>query len=941
MAIHYKTKPDTPNQLNTILHPLVQQWFFQTYPVYSQAQLFGVMPIHNRQNMLLSAPTGSTKTLTAFLAILNYLVDCSLKGILEEKTYALYISPLRALNSDIEQNLVQPLKQIEKIHGASLGIRVGVRSSDTTAYERQQMKKKPPHILITTPESLAILLVHTPLQVEWIIVDEIHALADNKRGVHLNVSMERLTYVCRIGLSATVAPLQNVAQFLVGPKRDCIIIQVPYKKQLDLQVCSPVDDFVLSDFATIDSKTYAMIHELIQQHKTTLIFTNTRAGTERVVHTLKKKYPTAYYELGEHPPVTISSLIGAHHGSLSREHRYSIEQKLRDGKLKCVVCSTSLELGIDIGYIDLVILLGSPKSTARLLQRVGRSGHQLHAVTKGKIIVQDRDDLFECAVMLKEAIEGHIDTIHIPTLCFDVLIQHILGMALQQTWDIQTAYNLITQSYCYEHLTIHQFMECLRYLSADTLQDQHVYAKIWVEHNQFGKRGKMTKMIYYTNSGTIVDQGGMSVKLGNYIIGHLDEAFVEQLKPGDIFVLGGDTYQFKYARGMTATVQAAPNKTPTVPQWFSEMLPLSFDVGHAISLCKQKIEHCLPDIDKAIEMVQHYLYVDKNAAQALVHYCYVQYEYSKITTTKHIVIEYYQEDQKYYACVLLSAGRKTNELLARALAYAVSKKEATSVEISVSDHGFYLASPIPFALETTWHTIEDIVILAQHAIENSELLKRRFRQCASRSYMILRNYRGQKRGVGKQQVSSSFLLNAIKQMDNNFIVLQETRREAIQDVMDATHAKQIHQNIRKKEIMLHPIHLSVTSPFAFHIISKNRSDVFSLEDRQTFLQRMHNLVLVKLAQQHKTTPYQIQPIQYEWLPNTQKKAVMLSVQEKFQAIAHKIGVDAIIIYEIKQKMEYPTKPLCTKTKQWIQTLLQGTVPKIWEDDVVQALQELL
>ncbi|MBS3107330.1 DEAD/DEAH box helicase [Candidatus Woesearchaeota archaeon] len=373
-----KEKPNSEQELKRILNPLVVKWFFSRFKEFSLPQLFGVMEIHSRSNVLVSAPTGATKSLTAFLSILNELVDSAEKGILEDKVYCVYISPLKALNSDIAVNLIQPLKEIETLAGKELGIRVAVRTGDTSSSEKQKMLKKVPHILITTPESLAICLVSPKFKnllhdIDWAIIDEVHSIAENKRGVDLSLSLERLQHsspaMCRVGLSATIEPLEEIAKFLVGNERPCKIIDVQFIKKLDLKVISPVNDLINVTWNELEKRTYEVLNELIQQHKTTLIFTNTRAATERVVHNLKTKFGKKYYEISEEPPYAKSSLIGAHHGSLSKDVRFAIEQQLREGKLKCVVSSTSLELGLDIGYVDLVILLDSPKSVARALQR--------------------------------------------------------------------------------------------------------------------------------------------------------------------------------------------------------------------------------------------------------------------------------------------------------------------------------------------------------------------------------------------------------------------------------------------------------------------------------------------------------------------------------------------------------------------------------------------
>ena len=346
------------------------------------------------------------------------------------------------------------------------------------------MLKKPPHILITTPESLAIVLssykfVDLLQTVEWCIVDEVHALAENKRGVHLSISLERLQQLSpgmtRIGLSATIAPLDRIAHFLVGNEnevpRNCKICDVQFVKKTDLQVITPVPDLINVTPAKLHNATYDLLNSLIQAHATTLIFTNTRAATERVIGHLKEKFPKKY--------ASGDQTIGAHHGSLSKEHRHSIEKRLREGKLKVVVSSTSLELGIDIGYIDLVILLGSPKSVARALQRIGRSGHRLSAVSKGRIVVLDRDDMIECSVILKAAIERKIDRIHIPGGCLDVLAQQIFGVAIASKIHVNELYSMIRRSYCFRELSLKDFNDVLDYLSGKhvSLEDRYIYAK--------------------------------------------------------------------------------------------------------------------------------------------------------------------------------------------------------------------------------------------------------------------------------------------------------------------------------------------------------------------------------------------------------------------------------------------------------------------------------
>jgi ATP-dependent Lhr-like helicase len=496
--IEYMTKPYSDEAIIKSMHPLVKEWFLHKFKSFAPPQRFAILNVHSRINTLISSPTGSGKTLSAFLAIINELIGLSEHNLLEDKVYCVYISPLKALANDISRNLIEPLTEMETFAGKKIGIRVGVRTGDTSSSKKQSMLTKPPHILITTPESFAIMLTSTKFKeklkdVQWCIVDEIHALANSKRGAHLSLSLERLqshSQFTRIGLSATVAPLEEIAKFLVGydhktgEPRDCKVVDVNFAKQLDLKVLSPVKNLINATYDEINTETYTLIDQLIQSHKTTLIFTNTRSATERVVHHLKERFPKHYMKIEDVKEEAVTkearelaeaegeiggykSLIGAHHGSLSKEHRLNVEEMLKRGELRVVVSSTSLELGIDIGYIDLVILLGSPKSVARALQRIGRSGHKLHDTAMGRIIVMDRDDLVECSVLLKAALEKKIDKIDIPTNCLDVLAQQVLGIALEEQRPIDDVLRIVRGSYNFHSLDKKRFMEIVSYLGGE------------------------------------------------------------------------------------------------------------------------------------------------------------------------------------------------------------------------------------------------------------------------------------------------------------------------------------------------------------------------------------------------------------------------------------------------------------------------------------------
>lgn len=848
--------PYKEEELIEILHPFVKEWFFNTYKSFSLPQLYGVMEVHLKNNILVSAPTGGTKTLTAFLSIINELVALADKGQLKDQVYAVYLSPLKALSNDVSVNLEKPLAGIQEIakkHGKELDIRVGLRTGDTSASDKQRMLRKPPHIIVTTPESLAIILssykfVELLKDVNWCIVDEIHSLAENKRGVHLSISLERLNhlspYLARIGLSATVAPIEEIAKFLVGD-RDCKIANVELIKKFDMKVLSPVKDLMDITEDQMQNSLYNLIDELIQQHKTTLIFTNTRAGTERVVHHLKTKFPSKYTEN-----------IGAHHGSLSKRHRLEIENNLRAGKLKAVVCSTSLELGIDIGYIDLVLCLGSPKSVARALQRIGRSGHALHETVKGRIIVLDRDDLVECSVLLKNALEKKIDKIHIPTNCLDVLAQQIDGMAVADKWKLEEVYKLIKRSYCYKDLNKKDFMEVINYLAGSfaSLEDRHIYAKIWYDEAQgvIGRKGKLGRVIYMTNIGTIPDETSVKVKVGEHVIGTIDEAFLEKLKTRDVFVLGGNTYEFKFARGMVAQVTAAEGRKPTVPSWFSEMLPLSFDLALDIGRFRRLIEDKFVNKSSKKEMIDFinsHLYVDENASNAIYEYMREQYLYAKLPSDKRFLIEFYNENNKKYVIFHSLYGRRVNDVLSRAIAYALSRLQHKDVEIGINDNGFYLASTTNMQAVRALTLLEpkELRKVMDKAIERTEVLKRRFRHCAARSLMILRQYKGHIKRVGRQQVSSMILMSAVKRISEDFCILKEARREVLEDLMDIENATKVLQEIKDGKLKVEQITTTIPSPFGLNLVLQGYTDIMKMEEKLEFLKRMHQMVLAKIG----------------------------------------------------------------------------------------------
>ncbi len=871
--ISFAEKKYTKEEVFKRLNPLVKEWFNSTFENLTPSQSYGLIPIFEEKNVLISSPTGTGKTLTGFLSIISKLLTLSEKGELENRVYCIYISPLRALSNDIYRNLETPLRGIVEIaerKGVKLQeIRHAVRTGDTSQYERQKMLRKTPHILITTPESLSIIINAKRFReklknVKWVIVDEIHSLCENKRGTHLALTLERLQNWCnkkfvRIGLSATIHPLKEIAEFLVGYEngkpRDCLIIDVNYIKQKEIRVFTPVKDLVFEDPEKTTEKMYEKIMELVKRHRTTLIFTNTRSGTERVVFHLKKMLKDQIEEITEEE-------VAAHHGSLSRYVRFDTEKKLKEGRLRAIVSSTSLELGIDIGYIDLVIQIGSPKSVTRCLQRIGRSGHALHEKTKGIMICMDLDDLVEVAVMVKEAYANHLDKTMIPEKPLDVLAQHILGMAINKKWTVEEALKLIRQSYPYRNLAMEELVQVLKYLSGGhtDFEDRKVYGKIWFDEEEgvFGRRGKFARVIYSLNIGVIPDEVMIKVydENGKYV-GNIEEEFLQRLIKGDRFILGGKVYEFMSARGARAKVKPAFSSKPTVPSWFSEQLPLSFDLALKIGEFREKMFSFIKEKKEKAEIIRYIMEncrTDENSAESIHRYFETQYLFLKslkvncLPTHRNILIEEFTDEKGRKNMVFHTLyGRRVNEALSRACAYLVGEKIRRNIGLTVTDNGFSLIIPgknAPNPLEQL--TPKNIREILGKAIRKTELMKRKFRHCAVRSLMILRNYKGHEIRVSRQQINANTLLRISEEIPG-FPVLKETYREIMEDDMDVKNAVRVLEKIRKGEIKIARIETPVPSPFAHNIVLVGLSDVVLMEDRKEALKRLYGEIIKKIG----------------------------------------------------------------------------------------------
>src|SRR2546426_7260889 len=781
--------------------PFVRRWFDATFTEATRPQREGWDAIASGRDTLIVAPTGSGKTLAAFLWTLDHLHRLAAEGRLEDRVYVVYVSPLRALNNDIEKNLREPLHGI-RAAAAEAGlrlpeVRVAVRTGDTLAAARQALIRPPPPILITTPESLFILLTAERFrpalaQTRFVIVDEIHALMGSKRGAHLALSLERLQALVeahepgarpqRIGCSATVSPVDDALAFLTGTTvRDPAVVDAGFARQLDVRVVTPVDDFLTAQSDTIWEAALQQIAELVAAHRTTLVFAQSRRSAERLARDLNDR-------VGE-------GLVAAHHGSLSRRARLEAENRLKDGKLRALVATSSLELGIDVGTIDLVVQVQSPRTVAAALQRVGRSGHLLSRVSKGRIVVTKGDELVEAAAVVRSIRAHQLDRVTSPDAPLDVLAQQIVAAVAAASLSIGELYARCTRAAPYRSLTRDGFISPVRMLAEPLPAELKGAAPriLWDRVNDRVHARRGSRFLAVTSGGTIPDAGLFDVFVADtdLRVGTLDEEFVTESLPGDVFLLGSNAWRIVKVRSDRVLVEDAQGMSPTIPFWGGEPPSRSWELGVAVGRLRRDASDRL-DRPEFMDWAREECGLEPAAASALRAWLVKAGEVlDGVPDDQGVIVESFSDEMGGRHAMIHSVfGMRINGAWGMALKEKLRRAFGLIAEASHVDDGLLLSfapgqipptSPERLAALVTPEEVDDLL---GRALIGSPLFGTRFRHAAVRSLFIPRTYKGQRTPAYLMRLKADALLEAVGGLPD-FPVVAETLRECFEDALDA------------------------------------------------------------------------------------------------------------------------------------------------------------
>ena len=846
-----------------LFHPVIQEWFSTTLGEPTDVQRASWPAIQSGKHALISAPTGSGKTLAAFLTCIDRLLHQAIHGELVEGIQVVYVSPLRALSHDIHKNLQQPLDEISQLALSagwlSPNIRVEVRTGDTPSAQRQRMLTHPPHILVTTPETLFLMVTAKRSRelltgVHTVIVDEIHALAPNKRGSHLALSLERLDVVTkkrlvRIGLSATQRPLEQVAQFLVGESShrakdqqaslfessQCHIVDVGHRRTLDLQVEVPNDELGAIATNAIWSEVYDRIAAIAEQHRSTLVFVNTRRLAERIAHHLSER-------VGE-------DQVASHHGSLSRKLRLAAEERLKTGQIKVMVATASLELGIDIGFIDVVCQIGSPRAIATCLQRVGRAGHWVGAVPKGRVFCTTRDELVECAAVVRAIRQGQLESIEIPSAPLDILIQHIIAEVAAQEWDVRALFDVCRSAYPYRNMAWEEFEALIQLIAEGFLPGRRrLYAFISYERREGRLRPRRGgRLAALTSGGAIPETATYSVvaEPDGTVVGTVDEDFAIESLAGDIMLLGTTSWRIRAIETGKVRVEDAHGQPPNIPFWRGEAPSRSRELSQAVAEVRLVIHHLLengatPGDASARQRLFDECGVDAAGADQLLAYVAGGVQIlGGVPTQDCIIAERFFDEAGGMQLVLHAPfGGRLNRAWGLALRKRFCLNFDFELQAAATDDGLVLSlgEQHSFPLETIFQflqpkTVRDVLIQATLA---TPLFVTRWRWNVSRSLALLRFQNGKRVPVYLQRMRAEDLLAAAFPMaaacgDNHVgdipvpehPLVQETLRDCLTEAMDVEGLRQVLEKIDSHTIHVRVVESPVPSPFAHEILNAN------------------------------------------------------------------------------------------------------------------------
>src|SRR5687767_4412480 len=809
--------------------PQVRDWFKRAFAEPTQAQFQAWPAIAGGEHVLLSAPTGSGKTLAAFLWGLDRLVAEPLPGD-QRKTRLIYVSPLKALSYDIERNLRAPLKGI----GGDLS--VAIRTGDTPQKERAAMLRKPPDILITTPESLYLMLTSRAREflcdAQWVIVDEIHAVAQTKRGAHLALTLERLEQeagrpVQRIGLSATQRPLEEVGRFLVGPTRECHVVDTGLRKPLDLEIKVPVEDMREPDEGadnldplagggatrrSIWPAIYPELLELVQSHKSTIVFVNNRRGAERLAMRLNELAGD------EDKPADIAR---AHHGSLAREERLVVEEMLKSGELPCLVATSSLELGIDMGAVDLVLQVESPKSVTRGLQRIGRAGHGVGETSKGRIFPKFRSDLLESTVVAQRMREALIEETVVPRNPLDVLAQQIVAcVATGDEWKVPELHDLVRRAYPFAELDRKLLDNVLDMLDGRYPSEEFAELRpriVWDRLEDVIRARQGARQLAITNAGTIPDRGLFGVHLPDgRRVGELDEEMVYEARPGQTFMLGASTWRIEEITRDRVLVTPAPGAPGAIPFWRGDMVGRPAELGKALG------EFSRTAVDKQPAELAAEYGLDERAAANLVTYLREQQEATRVVPSdRTIVVERFRDEiGDWRLCVLSPFGGRVHAAWGLALAARIRDEFGLEADAIWSDDGIVVHLPDadePPSADLIMVEPDEVEDMVVRELSSSALFGARFRENAARALLLPRAYPGKRTPLWQQRLKAQSLLEVAKDFPR-FPIILETYRECLRDVLDLPALEDLLRRLHSRSLTLVEVETQTASPFASSLL---------------------------------------------------------------------------------------------------------------------------